>query len=124
LLRSGVVGIWGARAWGSTIGLLFLSWRAAVYFKAWHQVRWAVEKFEDGHNLLLEVDDLRAYLSDLYEDGKLELPIMILTVLIALGPNLQRRCLRRPKAILAGASPPASDVDSDIAAAAPPRDER
>ncbi|CAK0817005.1 unnamed protein product [Prorocentrum cordatum] len=116
LLRSGVVGIWGARAWGSTIGLLFLSWRAAVYFKAWHQVRWAVEKFEDGHNLLLEVDDLRAFLYVLHEGGKLELPIMMLTAIVALGPNLHRRCQRRPKAFLVGASPPANDVDNEMKA--------
>ncbi|CAK0814918.1 unnamed protein product, partial [Prorocentrum cordatum] len=111
--RSGLVGVWSTWNWGSTAGAAFFFWRVAVYCNLRQWMRWSVEKLEDGHNMILEIDDFRGYLHDLYQDGKLEIPIMIFTAVVALGPRLLRCCRQRPSPLLAGASPPVSDVDSD-----------
>ncbi|CAK0877995.1 unnamed protein product [Prorocentrum cordatum] len=111
--RSGLVGTWGTWNWGSTVGAAFFFWRVAVYFNLWQCMRWTAEKLEDGHNLLLEVDDFRGYLFDLYEDGKFEIPIMIFAALVAVGPSPLRCFEQRPSPLLASGTPPGSDIDSD-----------
>ncbi|CAK0837708.1 unnamed protein product, partial [Prorocentrum cordatum] len=94
-------------------GLVFFAWRAALYFRAWHWAKWAVEKLDDSHTFLMELDGFRAYLCDLYQDGRLELPMLLFSFLMASTPVFWSWCCRRGLPRLGGASPPGSDVDSN-----------
>ena len=88
--------------WGSSVWAPFFAWRVAVYFNLVQWRHWTVERLEYGHNLRPAVYDFGGYLHDLYEDGKLEMPITIFTALVALGPSLGRCCRKRPSPLWAG----------------------
>ncbi|CAK0835831.1 unnamed protein product [Prorocentrum cordatum] len=94
-------------------GLICFAWRAALYFRAWDWAKWTVEKLDDTRKFLMELDDFGAYLYDLYQDGRLELPMLLLSFLMVFTPVLWSWCCRRGLPRFGGASPPGSDVDSD-----------
>ena len=77
-----MVGLWAQWVWGTSIALTFFVWRVAVYFRAGSWIAWLFEKVEDTHTMLMEADDFRGYLLDLYQERALELPIMALALII------------------------------------------
>ncbi|CAK0838668.1 unnamed protein product [Prorocentrum cordatum] len=111
--RSAAVAMWATSSWGTSGGQIFFAWRAALYFRAWDWAKWMVEKLDDTHTFLMELDDFRAYLYDLYQDGRLELPMLLLSFQMAFTPVLWSSCCRRGLPRFGGASPTGSDVGSD-----------
>eukprot|EP00972_Heterocapsa_arctica_P106902 15747210-Heterocapsa_arctica.AAC.1 len=59
LARNAMMAVWAGRAWGTTGMLGFMVWRVAVFFDVWYWLRWCVEKVEDLHDMVSEVDDFR-----------------------------------------------------------------
>jgi len=112
LVRNTLLAFWAGRAWGTSGILCFMVWRVAVFLDLWFWLRWAVEKVEDLHDMVNEVDDFRRYTLDLWERGMFEIPIMVVGSFFAMwfmagGPSFLSGTATPPR------SPTASDVDSD-----------
>ena len=113
--RTAVAAAWAARLWGTSGAVSFFAWRLAVYCEAWGWLRWFIERVEDAHDTVLEIQDLKGYLLDLHADGKMELPLLVLSLVVMLGSLCYSCCWQSGSSVrhLLAESPPGSDVDSD-----------
>ena len=109
--RSAALWVWASASWGTLGAVIFFSWRLAAYFELLGWTWYVIEKAERFHVRVQEWQDVGSYIKDTWEEGMLELPLLIasgLMVAMLLGRRLWRYGGRSVPSTPAG-----SDVDSE-----------